>query len=67
MALIKPKNKTNKTKIRVDLEAQVLEELKLYQECIGEEDTSYVIQEAIKQLFKAKEYRVWKKEKVGNL
>jgi|LFRM01.2.fsa_nt_gb post-segregation antitoxin (ccd killing protein) len=66
MALIKPKNRTKKTKVRIELDVQVLEELKLYQECINEDDTSYVIQEAIKQLFKAKEYRDWKKEREEN-
>lgn len=63
MSLIQPKERIKKTKIRIELDEEVLEELKLYQECIGEKDIDYVIQEAIKKLFTARAYKNWKKDR----
>lgn len=61
--LVKPKSKEKKVKIKLELSSTVWEELKQYQEFIGEEDTDYVIQEAVKQILDAKVFKDWKKER----
>ena len=60
--IIKPKAKENTVKVKLELSSLVWEELKQYQEFIGEEDTDYVIQEAVKQILEVKAFRDWKKE-----
>jgi|GEM_PF-3922008 len=61
--VIKPKSKTETTRIKVQLSLDVLQELKLYQDFIGEDDIDYIIEEAIKQIFYAKEFKDWKKDR----
>lgn len=61
--VIKQKPKAVTQRIKIQLNLDVVQQLKQYQEFIKEDDLDYIIQEAIKQIFEAKEFKDWKKDR----
>jgi len=65
--VIKPKLKNKTTKVKIELSEKTIERLKKYQQYIGENDTDYIIEEAINQIFGHKPFKVWEAEEAAKL
>jgi len=62
--LIQKKNVVAKAKLSVNISKEVEQDLVQYMEFIGEEDKNYIVEEALKIVFKKdKEFDKWKKAK----
>jgi hypothetical protein len=66
MPIIKPKLKTEKTICRINIDEQILEEIKLYCEYAGFKKTDEFFEEAATHiLLKDKEFKDWKESRVN--